>query len=369
MTSMDKQTRPSRFRQAIGFITGSSRPESQKNPAPHMIAAMLGLAAPIAVGAAAGHLQNGVAASLGALIIGTQTASGSMNDRILPLARTIIAGAAAMLIGTAISGLTCTGWMIVVICAMVAFFGGISRPLARATTQFLIFLIIAANMNPAGGHPLGMTALFVAGAVWSSVLLLCLETLLSRISDGNHRTAALHSEFTMRQYLLNWRRNLRQWKGWQYTVRITVCLAAAEMIRRIWPHDHSYWISLTVAIVVHRDLSSALTRTLQRALGTFLGVMLISIFLLGFPPLWVVIAVVAGLSAARSVLIDINYIAYTAAMTPLIILLLDFGRPPSTAILTSRLLATLTGCLIALILGYVIWKKWIGGPQKTVQTP
>jgi hypothetical protein len=36
-----------------------------------------------------------------------------------------------------------------------------------------------------------------------------------------------------------------------------------------------------------------------------------------------------------------NYLAYTAAMAPLIILLLDMGRPPELAVLIDRLVATL----------------------------
>ncbi len=353
---MEKQLKPCLFRRARTSDSGNHRPQSQNISIARIVASMLGLAAPIIAGAATGHLQSGVAASLGGLLIGTQSPEGSPGGRLSAPAFALVSGSAAMFIGTTIAGQAFTGWFIVAFAAIAAFFGGISRPLARATTQFVIFLIIAGNMNATGAHPVGMTLLFAAGALWSSVLLLCL--------DRNRRTAAAPPpQYTVRQYLRYWHQNLRHWKGWQYVVRITVCLAAAEIIREIWPHDHSYWISLTVAIVVHRDLSAALTRTLQRALGTFLGVLLVSTFLLGLPPLWVIIAMVAVLAAARTILININYTAYTAAMTPLIILLLDFGRPISPAILANRLIATFAGCLIALIPGYLVWKKFADSRQ------
>lgn len=147
--------------------------------------------------------------------------------------------------------------------------------------------------------------------------------------------------------LRRWRKSLSSLAGWQYTLRITLCLSVAEVIRGIWPHDHSYWISLTIAIVVHRDLQQALTRTFQRALGTVLGVLLISILLLGLPSLGMIIVLVALL----------------AAVTPLIILLLDFGREPSVAMIANRLTATFIGCFIALILGYMAWVKFAGPSQ------
>jgi len=363
---MEKQPKPSLLkrallRQAFTSITDNPGPKTPKLSAAHLAAAVLGLAGPIMAGAATGHLQSGVAASLGGLVIGANPPDGAWSDRIPALAYALVSGSAAMFIGTAISGQPFAGWLIVAISAIVAFFGGITRTLARATTQFTIFLIIAGNMNPTGTHPAAMTFLFAAGVLWSSILLLCIP--------GNHQIAAQpQPKYTAKQYLRYWRHNLQYWKGWQYTLRITVCLAAAECIRQIWPHNHSYWIALTVAIVVHRDLPSALARTVQRTIGTFLGVLLVSIFLLGFPPPWVIIVVVAVLAGARTILININYAAYTAAITPLIMLLLDFGRPPSTTILVNRLMATLAGCLIALILGYGGWKRLIDvSPKAAIQ--
>ncbi|MCG3084753.1 FUSC family protein, partial [Anoxybacillus sp. LAT27] len=46
-------------------------------------------------------------------------------------------------------------------------------------------------------------------------------------------------------------------------------------------HERSYWISLTVALVLQRNFASALTRTVQRGIGTAAGVLLSGLLLLG----------------------------------------------------------------------------------------
>lgn len=63
--------------------------------------------------------------------------------------------------------------------------------------------------------------------------------------------------------------------------------------------------------------------------------------------------------ALRPLLRARNYLAYTAAMTPLIILILDMGRPSELAVLIDRLIATLVaaGLVIATNL---LFRKLLG---------
>jgi hypothetical protein len=51
-------------------------------------------------------------------------------------------------------------------------------------------------------------------------------------------------------------------------------------------------------------------------------------------------------------------------ITPLVILLLDFGQQTSWAPIDDRLIATLVGCALVLTLGYLIWLKLL--PQERV---
>jgi uncharacterized membrane protein YccC len=66
---------------------------------------------------------------------------------------------------------------------------------------------------------------------------------------------------------------------------------------------------------------------------------------------------IAALAAAIPALLERSHTAYAAVMTPLVPLLLDFGRAPSWTLVADRLVATLVGCALALTLGYLVWSR------------
>lgn len=103
-------------------------------------------------------------------------------------------------------------------------------------------------------------------------------------------------------------------------------------------------------------------RLVERALGTVLGVVFASLLLIWTPPHFLLTIPIAALAAARPVLRAGNYTAYVAIMTPLVILLLDFDQTPSAGILLDRLMATIAGCLIAFLFGYLPWLKLFARP-------
>jgi len=143
--------------------------------------------------------------------------------------------------------------------------------------------------------------------------------------------------------------------GWQYALRIGLCLAAAEAIAYAWGQHWSYWIAIVVVIIVQRSFRSAIARAFQRAIGTFAGVLIASVLLLWFPPAWLLIMIIGVLSGLRPFLRVRNYTLYAAVMTPLIIIVLQFGDTLSAAVIAYRLIDTVIGFFIVLILGYLIW--------------
>ena len=68
-------------------------------------------------------------------------------------------------------------------------------------------------------------------------------------------------------------------------------------------------------------------------------------------------AVVAVVGAIRVHLKAANYAAYTLVMTPLVTVLTGLGEPVSAMLLRERLVDTVLGCLIALVVGYLIWGR------------
>jgi uncharacterized membrane protein YccC len=142
-----------------------------------------------------------------------------------------------------------------------------------------------------------------------------------------------------------------------FAVRLALCMAVAEVARQLVPIQRPYWVLLTVAIVLKPDFGSVFTRAVQRGLGTLLGVLLGSALLAFLPRSgWLLVAMAlaaAVLPWARSA----NFGLFAVFQTPLVILLLDLARPGGTDLLVARLIDTLIGCAIVLVLGYLLWPQ------------
>jgi uncharacterized membrane protein YccC len=116
-------------------------------------------------------------------------------------------------------------------------------------------------------------------------------------------------------------------------------------------------VLLTVAIVLKPDFGSVFTRAIQRGLGTLLGVLLGSALLLVLPrSAWILLAMAAAAAVlpwARGA----SFGLFSVFQTPLVIMLLDLARPGGSELVAARLIDTLIGCAIVLVLGYLIWPQ------------
>ncbi len=331
--------------------------------------AMLGLAGPILVGVVTGHVRTGMGASMGGLALsglalGGRAQGETVREQARSLAWAVLAGSAALLIGSALGRdpvLTAIGMPLVGLLAGLA--GSISMPLVVLTAQFIVFTAIAVSLGAQGTNPVGAAALFALGATWTASMFLALEwagrgRARARNAEAATPGAPARPRPPVSALLKRWRRSLLRLPGWQFAIRSGSCLAAAEAVAWVWPWHHAYWIALTVAITLERRLPAPPTRVLERFVGTAVGVVLAGLLMLWAPPVWALIGMVALLAAARPVFRSANYTAYAAIMTPLIILLLDFDQVPSVGILFDRLAGTAAGCGIVLTLGYLAWSRY-----------
>ncbi|HLH90348.1 MAG TPA: FUSC family protein [Xanthobacteraceae bacterium] len=326
-------------------------------PSPtQIIAAALGLVGPILLGAAVGRLPLGMAAAIGALALSRGWEEGAFRQRALGMAGSTVCGAAAIAAGSGIAMLGGAAlFLIPVLAAVVALIGGINRTAGLVAAQVILVAIIGSGMSDAAGKPIALAALFLLGAIWAAALALALAFVFPA-RHAQHAPAAARRP-ALADQVRHWRKSLGRWAGWQYPARITACLVAAAGVSLLFPSRHTSWVSLTVAIVVRRQMSEAMARTIERALGTVAGVLLAMLLLLWPPPLPLLIGLVAVLGAARPLLRAANYAAYAALMTPLIMLLLDLGQAPALATMIDRLLATGVGCALSVTLGYWVWPQ------------
>ena len=335
--------------------------EKQTNLSQVVVAA-LSLAVPIAVGALFGQAQIGSVAALGGLALSNQGSSAKFSENLTGLGYAIVMGSLAFILGSSLSGNGILSLILVPLIVLIAgVTGGISRSLIRTTTLFILFFIIATRFGGKEAHPFSIAFFFALGAIWTSLLSLVVQPIFQKFIVNEKLQVANQQpsspKYSAKQLLNHWKKSLQRFAGWQYAVRITCCIIVAELIKIIWPFPRGYWILLTVAIVVQRDMNKLLPRMFQRGAGTFIGVILSSLFIYFVPAPWLLVLIIGALAAARIFLRETNYLAYAAVMTPLVIILLDFGKVPSWETILDRLLSTILGCVISLIFGYYVWIK------------
>jgi hypothetical protein len=214
-------------------------------------------------------------------------------------------------------------------------------------------MIVSAVATPMAAlgtkEAVGFLVLVAVGALWTSALSLLLGAVVRWRRRADVPRSPPQPIPTIRQKYARWRRSLTSFAGWSYPIRIVLCIAAAAAIDVGWPSHHLHWIGLTVAILTQRQVEFVPVKTTQRALGTAIGVGLAAITLRAGLPSWAFVGGVGLLAGARPLLQVRSYLAYSAVMTPLIILIIDAGRAPDNGLLRDRLVATLIGA--ALVVG------------------
>ena len=142
-----------------------------------------------------------------------------------------------------------------------------------------------------------------------------------------------------------------------FAVRLMASIGVAAVFSQVVPLQRSYWVVLTVAIVLRPDFGSVFARALQRGIGTIVGAVVGAIILAIVPyGLWLLVpaAVLAALLPYGRV---VNFGLLSTFLTPLIVVLLDLQSRSGWRLAEDRLVDTLLGCAIALLVGYAPWPR------------
>ena len=143
--------------------------------------------------------------------------------------------------------------------------------------------------------------------------------------------------------------------AWTFTIRLMVCVGLAAVASEVLPLQRSYWVVLTVAIVVKPDNGSVFARALQRGIGTIVGAVLGAVILVAVPYGPWLLFPMAVLAAGQPYGRLRNFGLGATFMTPLIVLLIDLLAPASWRLPEERLVDTVLGCAIVLLVGYAWW--------------
>jgi hypothetical protein len=143
--------------------------------------------------------------------------------------------------------------------------------------------------------------------------------------------------------------------SWIYTVRLMVSIGVATAVSEVLPLQRSYWVVLTVAIVLKPDLGSVFTRAVQSGAGAIIGAVLGAVIIAAVPYGLLLLAPFGILAALLPYGRSRSFFLLTVFYTPLIVLLTDLLAPAGWRLAEDRLFDTVLGCAIALAVGYAPW--------------
>jgi uncharacterized membrane protein YccC len=157
---------------------------------------------------------------------------------------------------------------------------------------------------------------------------------------------------------LNWRS-----PALRHALRSTVVATPALAFTMLWFNPYDHWLTITIVATMQPYFALTYPRALERVVGTALGGLVAALVgLVCTTPLAIAVAMfplaVTAL-AVRAVSLGL----FTAALTPLIVLLVETGQPGTAewSIAAARFAFTTLGGIVAVAAGFVLWPSWEPG--------
>ncbi|TKK67229.1 FUSC family protein [Ilyomonas limi] len=147
--------------------------------------------------------------------------------------------------------------------------------------------------------------------------------------------------------------------NFRHAVRLTVALLVGYFISLFYPLGHSYWILLTIAVIIKPAYSITRQRNLQRVAGTLAGaaVGFLIIYLIKDTTALFILLIITMVLAYS--LLRINYFISSAFITLYLLISLGFLGPSGFhQALSDRVADTIIGSVIAFIMAAWVLPVW-----------
>lgn len=144
----------------------------------------------------------------------------------------------------------------------------------------------------------------------------------------------------------------------RHAVRLAVVVTAVDVGARVVGLPHSYWVALTVLLVLKPDYGSTVGRGIGRAAGTAAGVLVAGLLTAAVHPGGAAtVVMVAVLSGVAWTTFRANYALFSAVLTAVVVVLLGAIEPAGLGLALDRLADTVIGAGLALA-AYAAWPTW-----------
>jgi uncharacterized membrane protein (TIGR01666 family) len=147
--------------------------------------------------------------------------------------------------------------------------------------------------------------------------------------------------------------------AFKHALRVAlVCLIGYITSKTISLGHHSYWVLLTIIVILKPGFSLSKQRNYQRLIGTIAGgiIGIVVLTLVHDKTVQFVFLTVFMIGAYS--FLRINYIASVILMTPYVLILFNFLGVGHINVFEERIIDTLVGSGIALVASYIIFPTW-----------
>jgi uncharacterized membrane protein YccC len=147
-------------------------------------------------------------------------------------------------------------------------------------------------------------------------------------------------------------------KMFRHSLRLTIAVVFAYLLGFLFDIQNTYWILLTIVVIMRPSYGLTKERSKDRIIGTFIGVAAAIAIVLITDDL-VIYAAFAFLSLVfGSALIQQNYKFAAAFITISIIFVYSFINPDAFEVIQYRLIDTIIGTTIAVLANYLLFPSW-----------
>lgn len=143
-----------------------------------------------------------------------------------------------------------------------------------------------------------------------------------------------------------------------YALRVAFGLSFGVFIFKFFNINHGHWISLTMLIVIQPYFGATQKKGIERIVGTVAGIVLGGVIMLLPLPHEVFVGMLVVVSFFVAYFLRNNYKVGVFFVTIMMVVLMQISQQGSWELIGWRVLSTIIGALLAVIVSYTFWPIW-----------
>ncbi|MDB5247419.1 MAG: hypothetical protein JWQ40_1813 [Segetibacter sp.] len=145
----------------------------------------------------------------------------------------------------------------------------------------------------------------------------------------------------------------------RHSLRVSIAIVVGYLVTQLFNIGHSYWVLLTIIVILKPAYSLTKQRNADRLLGTFAGIFIGIIILYFIKNETVLLVLLILFMAGAYTFMRTNYFIMVFLMTPYLILFYHLLNPTNfTILLKDRVVDTIIGSVIAFAASFFLFPAW-----------